>query len=133
MARDRLKKANRIRSVQTLLLRRAEWQAGSILRERERLEVARQELLKSMGSELFGAVLMEQAARRLSHVALQSADVAAAKATQDEKVRAEGLSLKRAERAVAVAAQASRMADDRARTTEIAEESAVRRADASLA
>ena len=132
MAHDRLKKANRIQSVQALLLRSAEWQAGALLRERERLEAARNELLNGMDSDLFGPMLIQQAARRLSQVAVNGAAVAEAYAVQDEKVRKEGLSLKRAERAVEAAAQASRMAEDRARSTEIAEACATCR-DASLA
>jgi len=134
MKRDRLKKARRIQHVQGLLLRTAEWRAAAILRERNRLEAERQDLLASMGGDLFGPLLVEQAARRLSHVALQSTHAAAAQAAQDEQVRKEGCSLKRAARAVRTVEQATRAAEDRARTTEIAEESAARRfADASLA
>jgi len=134
MPHERLKKTRRISAVQTQLLRSAKWRAGAILRERERIDVSRSELVTSMGDELFGPLLVEQAARRLSHLAVESAQAAAAHAAQEETVRAEGLSLKRTERAVRAAARASRTAEDRATVAEIAEQSALRKtAGASLA
>jgi len=134
MPRARLKKTRRISAVQTQLLRTAQWRASAIQRECERLDVSRRELVSSMGDELFGPLLVEQAARRLSHLVVQSAQAAAAHAVQEEAVRTEGLSLKRTERAVRAAERASRSAEDRATVAEIAEQSALRKtAGASLA
>ena len=124
--KERLKKAERIRSVREQLQRAAEWRLAAATRERAALEETRGALLATLADDLFGPLLLEQAARHLNRVAVEAARAEAYQKQQELRVRDEALALKRAERMEENARRAANAADERAHTAEIAETSALR-------
>ncbi|MFG1417285.1 hypothetical protein V5F38_05660 [Xanthobacter sp. V0B-10] len=129
---ERLRKAERIRAVREQLQRAAEWRLAAVTREREVLEEQRRALLATLTDDLFGPLLLEQAARHLNRVAVQAEQVEAARQAQEQRVKEEALAVKRAEHMEEGARRDAHAAEERSLTAEIAETSALRRRDASL-
>lgn len=125
--KERLKKAERIRSVREQLQRSAEWRLASIAREQAAIETQRRELLLSVADDLFGPMLLEQAVKRLGRLAVEASAAEERKKVQEVRVREEALAVKRAEHMEDDARTAARTAEERSQTSEIAEASALRR------
>lgn len=124
--KERMKKAERIRVVREQLQRAAEWRLAATTRERTALEDTRRALLSTLSDDLFGPLLLEQAARHLGRVAVEAERAEVRQKQQEQRVKEEALAVKRAERLEEEARRAAHAADERAHTAEIAEASALR-------
>ncbi|AWN53194.1 hypothetical protein [Methylobacterium sp. 17Sr1-1] len=106
---DRLKRAQRLVTVQEQMRRAAEIELAATRERAAGIEADRVRLLAALASSDHGPMLLEATARRLRGLAAQATAVEAQAAAQADAVRERGLAQKRAE------ALAERRADDHRR------------------
>jgi hypothetical protein len=100
----RLKKIERIRTVQERLHQLAEWKLGELDREKAELASGQKALIEALNQdEHLQGLFVEAMARRLNALARETDRVNLARAAQNRRLVEEGLRLKRTERMSAAA------------------------------
>lgn len=133
MVRDRHRKAERLVAVQRQLKRAAETRHAQAVREGARLDGETADLVAALDDGRFAPLMLENVARRLERVAHARQQVEAEEVAAATRVKAEGFTLKRAERHAETTARLASAEAERAATDAIAEASLVAGGRASLA
>lgn len=133
MIKERHRKAERLVAVQRQLKRAAETRHAGAVREGVRLDAETADLISALDGGRFGALMLENVARRLERIAIARQQAQSEEAAAAARVTAEGFTLKRVERHAETTARLAYAEAERAATGEIVEASLISSGRASLA